>query len=100
MIWVPDGEDGVERGGGILGNEGDGAAPHAVVHHGGILAEEVAALEAHLAAADASRPGRQDAEDGARQRGLAAPALADQADDLAGADVEADAVEHLRHPAR
>src|SRR5690606_41109954 len=38
----------------------------------------------------------QDAGDGADQRGLAGAVGADERDDLAGADLEADAVERLR----
>ena len=75
-------------------------AAHALVHHRGVLAQEIGALEAHLAAADSRAAGGQDAEDGAGQRRLAAAALADQAHDLARADVEADAVEHLGHARR
>ena len=41
----------------------------------------------------AGRLARQDAQDGARQRGLAAAAFADQAQDLAAVDRQADAVE-------
>jgi hypothetical protein len=46
-----------------------------------------------------SPPRTRDTQDGAGQSRLAAATLADQADDLAGADVEIDAVEHLGHAA-
>src|SRR2546422_346759 len=47
-----DGEHRAERRVGILRDEGDRAPAHAVVDHGGVLAQQVGALEAHLAAAD------------------------------------------------
>src|SRR2546423_14723944 len=72
----PHGKDGAERAERVLGNERDGAAPDAIVDDRGILAQEIAALEAHLAAANARGAGGQDAENGAGERGLAAAALA------------------------
>src|SRR5262249_26776060 len=91
-----DGEQGAERRERILWDEGDGAATHAVVHGAGRRTQEVRALEADLTPADAGGAGRQDAEDGARERSLAAAALADEADHLTRGDVQADAVEHFR----
>src|SRR4029453_6615537 len=52
-----DGKDRAERGRGVLRDEGDRAAAHAIVHHRGVLAEEVGAIEAHIATAGGGVPG-------------------------------------------
>ena len=59
---------------------------------------EVAALEQHLAADD-PRVARHHADDGARQRGLAAAGLADEPDDLPVGDLERAAIDRRDGPA-
>ena len=94
----PDGEEGVERAVGVLGNERDRPPPDRPVHVLGRSGEQIPALELDPAAPNPPRRRGEDAEDRARERGLAAAALPDEAHDLARPHVEVDPVEHLRGP--
>src|SRR6185312_15922311 len=91
---VANGEHRVQRGHWLLEDHGD-PVPADVAHPGGREREQVLALEQDPASGNA--PGlRDEAHDAEGQHGLAAPALADDAERLAAVDVEADAV-HGRH---
>ena len=90
---TPDGEHRVERGRRVLEHHADVAPAHAAqrlgVKRGDLHAVKLdRALQAGL--------GRQQAADGQRRDALARPRLADDAQDLAGSDVEVDAT-HRRH---
>ena len=95
---VADAHDGVERGHGLLEDHGDGAAAvraHLIFAE----SEEVFGFGVRLAGeADAAgevRRGRKEAEQGEGGGGLAGAGLADEAEGLAGSDVEGDAVDGL-----
>ena len=90
------GEDRVEGGEGVLRDVGD--LPPADL--GGEFRlpepEQRPALEADLPRLDPRRVARQDAEDGARERRLAAARFPDEAHDLAAPDRQVHAIQHAR----
>jgi hypothetical protein len=92
----PDAVHGVERVHRVLGNETD-LAPAQGLHLVALELREVATLEQHLAARDASAAGEQ-VDDRVRGRRLARPRFAHDGDRLARVHVEAHAA-HGRHDA-
>ena len=89
---VADGEGGVERGHRLLEDHGDAVAAQ-IAHRPAIQPQQVAALEADLAAGDLRRRHRQQAHHRERRGALAAAAFADQTERAPGRQGEAHAVQ-------
>src|SRR5207253_9434576 len=88
----------IERRARALEDHGDLFSPDAV-HRTAVEREQVRAAEENLAAADPRRS-REQARHRQRRHGLAASALADDAEDLAVPYLEVDPVEHVHGPRR
>ncbi|MNY00831.1 hypothetical protein D3C86_1333400 [compost metagenome] len=91
---LADREDGVERGHGVLRDQGDAVAAD-LAHLGLGEREQVLALEEDLAADDLALGACDEAHDREGGDALAAAGFADDAEDLARLDLEVDAVHRL-----